>query len=378
MTNANNPIISQYGDQNMAVRRLVCKATKKAYQVFETEEQYNMLSDVQKTYTIVLYHGNCNDGVFAAMYAGLFALAQNRSVVFYQFDYKKESKEIFLNSEVSKSPYMKNGTSVVVVDFCHDMEFYEHLAKLNKITIEIHDHHKKAALDIFGKDCDCKVNNYLLRRIDGSVLDVSIEQDSSGAYMAYKRLRSSKMSIDLGSSFGNSVFSKTSRIIEDIKNRDLWLKVNPEREKAVHILFTKYQNDPVGLMDYIYHCQDLEKDIDKTHAVIQYQDQLCASIAKRASKCMVKLPGKIDPIEAMWVCCPPELTSNTAELIYNKHPELPVFLYSLGVDRAYFGLRSHETGPDVCDIAMCFEGGGHSHASGFSVPIVEFITLLRE
>ena len=34
--------------------------------------------------------------------------------------------------------------------------------------------------------------------------------------------------------------------------------------------------------------------------------------------------------------------------------------------RWYYSLRSHDDGPDVCEIAKCYDGGGHVHAAAFS------------
>ena len=66
------------------------------------------------------------------------------------------------------------------------------------------------------------------------------------------------------------------------------------------------------------------------------------------------------------------MASLVGEVIYTAHPDLPVVLYTLGVDKAgvftaFVSFRSHKDGPDVSKLAKRYGGGGHVHAAGCSM-----------
>ena len=75
----------------------------------------------------------------------------------------------------------------------------------------------------------------------------------------------------------------------------------------------------------------------------------------------------------------PVFQSELGNLGYDKYPNAVIVVYNinLSIGKVILSLRSHNDGPNVAEIAEKFGGGGHAHAAGFTVSIVDFISIMQ-
>lgn len=95
-------------------------------------------------------------------------------------------------------------------------------------------------------------------------------------------------------------------------------------------------------------------------AILRYEQELISKLAAQAV--MVEFQGHIVPSVHSAI-----LTSQIGERLSPHHPFCLIWHDRDG--RRFFSMRSREDGTDVGAIAASFDGGGHTHAAGFSVPL---------
>ena len=96
-------------------------------------------------------------------------------------------------------------------------------------------------------------------------------------------------------------------------------------------------------------------------AILRYENELITKLSALAS--LVVFEGATIPAVQSAV-----LTSQIGERLAAEHPFCLIWHDRNG--RRYYSMRSREDGADVGAIAAVFGGGGHTHAAGFSVPLL--------
>ncbi|HZN45116.1 MAG TPA: DHHA1 domain-containing protein, partial [Nitrospiraceae bacterium] len=96
-------------------------------------------------------------------------------------------------------------------------------------------------------------------------------------------------------------------------------------------------------------------------AILRYENELVTKLSALAS--LVTFAGATVPAVQSAV-----LTSQIGERLSADHPFCLIWHDRNG--RRYYSMRSREDGTDVGAIASVFGGGGHTHAAGFSIPLL--------
>lgn len=143
-------------------------------------------------------------------------------------------------------------------------------------------------------------------------------------------------------------------LLQYIQDKDLWTWTLPG-SREINAALASYPFD-----------FDLWNSFSKSaleqegRAILRYEQELVGKLAAQAV--MVEFQGHVVPSVQSAV-----LTSQIGERLSPHHPFCLIWHDRDG--RRYFSMRSRTDGTDVGAIAASFDGGGHTHAAGFSVPL---------
>lgn len=143
-------------------------------------------------------------------------------------------------------------------------------------------------------------------------------------------------------------------LLRHVQDKDLWTWALPG-SREVNAALSSHPCD-FRLWDSFTE----ETLIAEGRAILRYEHEMVGKLVKELV--MVKFQGKTVPAVQSAI-----LNSQIGERLSGQHPFVVIWHDRDG--RRYFSLRSREDGPDVEAIARQYGGGGHTHASGFSVPL---------
>lgn len=303
---------------------------------------------------IVLYHANCTDG-----YASAWAFHKLMEPVYPSTTYipVEYSSQGYLDTIVPFNDSAEN-IDLYILDFSfYASELLE--ARRYFHTITLLDHHKSAQENL--SEITEEAGN----------LKVVFDMGKSGAGLSWEYFSSGEWISERYVSVFSQNFQTRPAFINYVEDRDLWkfsLPFSKEISTYLNSLphnFEVYEEIAQALKDDLYGIKS------KGEAQMVYQDRLIESIKKNAV--LKKIAGHMVP-----VCnCPGALASELGNILSERESfSLTWYLDHLGTVRC--SLRSRKAyGKDVSVIAKKLgDGGGHENASGFSLPLYEFLNLL--
>lgn len=264
-----------------------------------------------KPFDLILYHGNCWDGLTSAW----VALAHSPKAEALAVQYGKEPPDV-------------TGKRVLIVDFSYPLDvLMEMWSKAEDLLVL--DHHKSAEEAL------------------SQLRFAHFDMNKSGAGMAWDHL------------FGGD----RPLLVNYVEDRDLW-RFKLDSSRAHHAFMTSYPMTLEAIAE-IAQVNTMVR-IERGQAVLKFLEQHCIRVASKARR--------ITFLEQeFWICnTPVELASEVGELLYEREPTLPAICWSWGSTKGdyYCSLRSRqEDGIDVSLIAKEMGGGGHKNAAGFRTRI---------
>ena len=290
---------------------------------------------------LVIYHGpGCWDGFCAAWIArkhlrklGEDNTPDEKSVEYLPAQYG-DTKDFTALLEKVKN------RRVFILDFSYPKAVLLELAK-SALSVLVLDHHQTAEQELK----DCKADN----------LAIHFDRSKSGARLTHDYF------------FPDTAVSWLCRYTED---RDLWL----HRQMDTHAVNAALRSHPLSFKVWddlasISHSQVKWCNfIHEGEAILREQAQYIAAKVKQAND-ITLLGYQVPCVNTTY------LTSEVAGKLAEGRPF--AVAYFLTADRWVFSLRSAADGVDVSIVAKAFGGGGHKHASGFTVHL-DGITALME
>jgi oligoribonuclease NrnB/cAMP/cGMP phosphodiesterase (DHH superfamily) len=271
---------------------------------------------------LCIYHGNCADGFAAAWTVWKYF---DRAIDFHQGVYNEPPPDV-------------SSRDVIIVDFSYK------LPVMAKIIDECHtllwlDHHKSAIeeMEPFLRDLDF---------IRAAKIHVVLDQERSGAMITWDHFFKSQ---------------DPPQLLKHIQDRDLWKFELPNTEVIQAALFSYSYNFDVWntLMMDLHFIEELRKDglaIGRKHH--KDIDELLKVTRRRM------IIGSHDvPVANL-----PYTMSSDAGHVMAKGERFASCYWDTPKGRV-FSLRSAPDGLDVAEVAQKYGGGGHKHASGFTMPI---------
>lgn len=285
---------------------------------------------------LCIYHGKCADG-FTAAWAAYTAWDRN-------LDHIEFHPGVY-----SEPPPDVTGRDVIMVDFSYKAPVIAEMAKSAK-SILILDHHKTAQDDLapyIVPDLTWEMWN------DNECPDVSavFDMDRSGAGLTWDFFHRGEA---------------RPALVNYVEDRDLWrFNLEASREVSAYIFAHEYtfafwddmakvMADPNGLQTVF----SMGAAIELTH----HKD-----VAELVSVCKRRM--RIGGVEVWGASLPYTLTSDAGHLM--AQGEAFAACYWDTPNGRVFSLRSTEDGADVSLVAKDYGGGGHKHASGFTVPLAQ-------
>jgi uncharacterized protein len=275
---------------------------------------------------LCLYHANCMDG-FGAAYA-----------VWKRYGNEYEYRPVQYGDDI---PSDVIGRNVFIVDFSFNRAILEDICNLAHFVTLI-DHHKTAIQD--------------LDDFEHPALTKVLSSDRSGAMLTWHYL------------FDDPTAPMLLLFIED---RDLWVFAH-KKTRAVHAFLSSQEFDfnVWAQIESDFEDQDtsFNEAILSGNAILKVQEKQVQSLIKNPPKILFETvpPHNSTMIEV--VNCPGFLASDVGHELAQRN--LFGLTYFDMAGKRVFSLRSAQGGIDVSEIAKDYGGGGHKHAAGFSIPLV--------
>lgn len=265
---------------------------------------------------LCIYHGNCADGFGGAWVFKRYAPIEFE---FYAGDYKKAPPDV-------------TDRHVYLVDFSYKRPVVEKMLEECSRLVYI-DHHEAAIND-------------MAPLIQDGYIEALVAQEHSGAVLAWK--------------YWNKTEREMPALLRHIEDRDLWrFALAHTREIQANVFSYPYDFD---VWDTLMKTplDELARDgvaLERKHM----KDIL--ELIEVTERRMV-----IGDIEVPVANLPYTMSSDAAQILAQRSKASFAACYFDTADGRSFSLRSPAGGLNVCSIAQQYGGGGHVHASGFSVP----------
>lgn len=283
---------------------------------------------------LCIYHANCLDG-FGAAWAVYKA-------------FKPEYLEFFEGKygEPIPSKELVEGRDVVLVDFSYKAHELMQLA-LYARSVLVLDHHEGAQkeLECFPVAADCWAQHITKLSTNNSYTpQVLFDMERSGAGITWDFFHPTK---------------PRPPIINHIEDRDLW---------KFDLPYTKEINSAIASYEFSMNAWDIIVSMPIDSLIIEgtgIERKKQKDIATLLSLCSrrEKIAGYNVPIANI-----PHIYASEAGHALSDGEPFAATYYDTDQGRTFSLRSSKEGGLNVQEIAKQFGGGGHKHASGFSVP----------
>lgn len=294
------------------------------------------------TFTKIIYHGGCPDGIAAAWvfqsYYALFGL----SIETFGWRYGTPAPDC-------------TGEYVAILDFSfprHEME--KIVSEANYVLVL--DHHKTAMAslsDLPGKNITVGYQTYIN-------LHIVFDMNKSGAQLAWEWVHK---------------HTKTPWFISYIQDRDLWTwHLDHSREVNEWLRQGKYLTFE-GLERLWTNILEGKEEIDLAYFKLQgsyYLDprvKLITNEAKRSKLCSLHTPSGEEYIVRA-IDCSYDIASDVGSQIMNMYDDcnfVLIWRYDFEEGTWPCSLRSKDEKTDVSEIAKAWGGGGHRNAAGMCI-----------
>lgn len=294
--------------------------------------------------TLCIYHGNCADG-FGAAWAMRHNLPK-ADIEFFAGHYK---------DGLDKVPNA-TGRIVYMLDFSYKRNVIQYFIEKSERFLLI-DHHKSAMEDLAGVDDQpsrmsqhgSRPNTDTFRVSDGGRL--LLDMNRSGALLAWDYFSNGK---------------KPPKLILHIDDRDRWqFKLPGTREISAALFSYPYDFD---VWDNLMST-DTER-LREEGIVLERKHFKDINELLEASMRPMILGG----VEVFVANLPYTMSSDAGHFLAKKSPSKIGACYMDTPQGRTFSVHSTDDGPDVAKLAESYTyngkcGGGHLHASGFTMPI---------
>lgn len=267
---------------------------------------------------IVIYHANCADG-FGAAWA---VWKEYPHWEFYPGVYGGPVPDIA-------------GREVYLVDFSYKSPILRKMIEIAE-HVTILDHHQSAIEDIHSSG--------LIKEFDN--LTCNLDLDRSGAMITWNY-------------FHQGV--EAPRLLQHIQDRDLW-KFELAGSKEINAALFSYPYD-FEVWDNI-----INSGVDGVNQLWQDGIAILRNHMKIINELLAVTTQEIEisGCSVLVANLPYTMASDAANKLAEDRPFGATYYDTPG--GRVFSLRSTEAGEDVARIAERYGGGGHKHASGFTVP----------
>lgn len=279
---------------------------------------------------LCIYHGKCADGFTAA-----WAVRQ-----FFGDDVE------FHAGIYGEAPPDVTGRDVLLVDFSYKRAMLVAMATSAR-SILVLDHHKTAQEDLAGFPTASSWSEHLREAYSPANLHVVFDMERSGAGLAW------------------DFFMNAARpaLVNYVEDRDLWrFKLPNSRAVNAYIFSFEYYFDIWDQLGHDLNFVDTMVIAEQSGEAIERKHH--KDVAELVAVCKRRI--RIGGIEVWGASIPYTLTSDAGNLMAQGEPFAACY-WDTPKGRV-FSLRSTEGGVDVSIVAKDYGGGGHKHASGFTVP----------
>ena len=278
---------------------------------------------------LVIYHNNCADGFGAAWcFHHLAQLAGiDQSVVASQgFDYFGATH----GTGLPPLDTINDRSHIYVVDFCYSAQDLATLCGAAGF-VTVLDHHKTA--------------QEIVANFARENFNHTFDMERSGAMIAWEHL----FNFD------------PPQLIRHIQDRDLWRFELPGTREIQQALFSYPY-------DFLTWDKLMERPVselhEEGHAILRKHRKDIHEFIDNGHVRHITFAG-YEGIPLINV--PYTMGSDTCHILAQGQP-FAMYYYDTA-DTRFVGFRSDDDGVDVGELAKRFGGGGHKHASGFSMPL---------
>lgn len=287
-----------------------------------------LITNQRNRMNTVIYHKNCTDGFAAAWVCNKFLKVIPNKTNWIEANYGDEDK-------IDTDKYIL-GNIVYIVDLSFSRSVLEHWREKADFLFVI-DHHASAERQLADLPY-CK-----------------FDMSKSGALLAWKH-------------FFNDL--PVPGLIQYTNDYDLW------KHQLLHTheinAFIKSYDRTFERFDWLD--DQIKFNYDKIvfagTALLKLEKQIIDDSLRNVFKLTIG-DHKVKVINN------PVLISKTVGEMAKGEPFAAAFYFDGNQNKFFFSLRSDEDGLDVSKIAELYNGGGHTHAAGFSIGLNEFSSLLN-
>lgn len=280
--------------------------------------------------TIVIYHGDCNDGFAAALAAWKF-FGDNAQYIAGEYGTDK------------KFPFDKinvDNKDVIILDFSYDRESMENLVSKASM-VRLLDHHKTAKDELGDMAC-CTFN-----------------LEESGAVMAWKFFHPKKA---------------LPYFYELIQDRDLWTKKYADAPALMYATNNMPKTFELWNKLLVDNSAELQEALKVGRVLENYQEAQVKAIAEKTAQKIT-----VGGIEGWLVNCNSPFVSDVGSYLSQKSGTFTILWQENANGLISCSLRSANNFSSVELNKVLFGGGGHPQASGAKVESYEkFMSKLKE
>lgn len=280
------------------------------------------MNEVKEKNTIVIYHGECNDGFAAALAAWKFFGDKAEYIPgVYGVDRKFPFDKINVDNK-----------DVIILDFSYDKQSMLKLVEKASM-VRLLDHHKTAHDELGEMDC------------------CTFDMEQSGAMMAWKFFHPKK---------------PVPYFYELIQDRDLWTKKYPD--SAALMYATNNLPRTFEFWDEMlpFEAKEFQDAIKMGRILENYQNEQMVAVAE---KCAKKIT--VGGIEGWIVNCNTPFVSDLGSYLSSKTGTFAILWHETANGLISCSLRSADGFSSVELTKQLFSGGGHPQASGSKVSSYE-------
>ena len=272
-----------------------------------------------KSRAICIYHKGCADG-FTGAWVVRKAL-KNWDIEFFGGVYGEDPPDVV-------------GRKVIMVDFSYKREVMERIVSEAEY-VDVFDHHATAEKELAG--------------MTAANLCVEFDQNRSGARIVWDEYFA----------------APPPEVLLRVEDRDLWrFKLGDTREVMAYVSAIPYEFEEWDVLMEEKTAMEWIEICATGAAFIARDEKILTEILETMTR-KIKIGGYLVPA----VNVPKQMCSDAAHRLCQGQP-FAVSYYDRPGKRV-FELRSDDGGIDVSWVAAGYGGGGHPHAAGFTVPILE-------